>query len=206
MAARKLSTGKIVALELLARASSDAEDAQKPVWQFAVRLQRLLVAGATESDIRWLIAKRYAEQASEVTRPGDNERSFIGTTAMAFGDNAAIVISHAGLVFVRQRGIAAGPPGSARRIRWDHGCRELQVDGKSAKRFFRVARAQWVVLDSFQASNWQRRVEIECPTNGNRDPTHRLREVVAELNKGLDQSLIRFRMDGSGKGVIYDHP
>lgn len=206
MVTKLLSTGKIVALERLARACGDAKDVKKSIWQFAVKLQRLLDLGVSESDLRWLIARRFAEQALEVTRPGDRERSFKGVAAPSFANNSCFVISHAGLVFHQRYGVAAGSSAGASAIRWDAACRELRVDGKLAKRFIRVARAQWAVLNAFQASNWQRLAQIECPTNGHRDPTHRLREIVAELNKGLDQSLIRFRMDGSGNGVIYDLP
>lgn len=210
-----LSTGKLVALERLVDAWADASDAKRPVWQFAVKLHRLLTAGATESDLRWLIARRYAEQALEVTRPGDDERGFSAVTALTFAENVCFVISHAGLVFVRQQGIggslncvaetaARSPVAGA--LRWDRTSRELWVNGKLAKRFYRTARAQWAVLDEFQARNWQPRAEIEIRGNGHRDAAQRLREVVAHLNNGLDHSLIKFRTDGSGEGVAYDLP
>lgn len=197
---RPLSAGKIVALQRLMQAYADAKDTKKPVWEFAVRLPGLLEAGATETDLRWLVARRYVEQAVEETRGGATERSFRLATALTFGEDTCFVLSEAGGTYVKHHRVLAD------RVRWDSACRELRVGDKVAKRFLRDAPAQRAVLEAFQAANWQRRVDVRLPANGHRDPTHRLREVVAELNKGLDQSLIRFRMDGLGEGVIYDHP
>lgn len=117
----------------------------------------------------------------------------------AFKRDAVRLVAEEGYSFK-----AAAEAEVAERVRCNRACRALWVGGKLAKRFLREAAAQSGILDAFQSANWRRRVQVALSLNGHPDPAHRLRKVVLELKKGLDQSLIRFRMEGSAEGVICD--
>lgn len=178
----------------------------------------LLESGVTESDLHWLVDKRYAEQIVEVTRPGTAKREFRGATAFACSDNACFVLSQGGTVYVEVNGLdgvaqrhsvpartASGLP-PAQRIRWNERRHELWVDGKIAKRFTHAARVQWGALAKFQLDGWKGPIEIDPSGDPQRGRAQRLRELVADLNRGLDVSLIHFRKDCEGLRITYDLP
>ncbi len=215
--AASLSSGKIAALKLLKQALEDAEDAGQDVHQFAVTRQSLTDAGATESDLRWLVAQRYVSQLHEITQNGDSRRSFQTVSSLRLAEAACFVLSHGGKIYVALHGVNCVPEpvrlGSseansrpADRIRWDRERHELWVDGKLAKRFTRRAQAQWAALDAFQAAEWQAPLELALPGGDQRNPAQRIRELVAELNKNLDKTRIRFRKDCEGNCISYDLP
>lgn len=116
---RPLSEGKIVALKLLKQALDDARDVRRDRWQFAIRKETLLDAGATVNDLRWLISCRLVEEAREITGPSDPCRVFGGVVDLALHNGACFVLSHGGRVFVRRHleGRAARKRKSRRRRR-----------------------------------------------------------------------------------------
>ena len=65
-----------VALGLLLRAYTFARDAGADVWDFALEIDTLLSAGLTISDLRWLVAKRFAEHGHESSIYGGSHRTF----------------------------------------------------------------------------------------------------------------------------------
>jgi hypothetical protein len=215
---RPLSDGKIAALKLLKQAHDDAEDAQEEPRQFAATKDELLAAGATASDLLWMIRMRYVEHVLDITRDGESRRQFRGATTPQLGANSCFVLTHLGKVCLetkrRERSATMAKPASrsmparlpAERISWIKQRHELTVDGKVAKRFKHSAPAQWQALDLFQADGWRGPIEASPTGDPLRDYGQRLRELVKELNQGLDTSLIHFRKDCETDRITFDLP
>ena len=64
------------ALGLLLQAYWLAQDAYADVWDFALEIDRLFEARLTKSDLRWLVAKGFAEHGQESSAYGAPHRSF----------------------------------------------------------------------------------------------------------------------------------
>ncbi|HQU46078.1 MAG TPA: hypothetical protein PK867_24910 [Pirellulales bacterium] len=200
-----LRNGKAAALARLAQADADARRAGTDPRQSAPNIGELRAVGAAEKDFRWLIRRRYAEALTELTRPGDMAPTFGEFTGRAFRENTRFVLTYAGRLFARSHRLngaalpAAKRPAS-QRIEWDPATRELRVDGQVAKRFKRRAPTLWAVLDAFAEAKWPRPLVIELKCGGR--AVHRLREIVADLNEGLEPSLLYFQLNGDG-GVTF---
>lgn len=214
---RPLSEGKIAALRLLKQANDDAEDVGDDPRQFASSKEAFAAVGATESDLLWLVKCRFAEHLQDVTRDTEAQRQFRVLTGARLRDNSCFVLTHLGKVYVERNGFgpaaeapttstARQQPGQppAERICWDRQRHELWVDGILAKRFKHVALTQWDVLDKFQARGWEGVLQLDPAGDHQRQPGQRVREVVAELNKSLERSLIHFRKDCASIGITYD--
>lgn len=207
-----LNTGRLSALRLLAEAWHDAEGDPIRIRQFAISLSGLYRAGANETDVRWLIARRLAEPLVEVTCNGAEVREFQEHRGLRFDETSCFVLTYAGKLFVEARALdhANGSVSSLNRhaavdrVKWDHECHELWLDGTVIKRYTQPAPCQWAILDAFQVAKWPRRVSIRLPTNGGRNHGRRLSEVVADLNRRLKGSPLHFLLDGSGSGVLCD--
>ena len=215
-ASSPLGDGKLAALRLLKQAHDDAEEAGQDPKQFAVSRNELASHGASESDLRWLLAHRYADQFEEIPRRGHEQRQFRVVTGLALTDNGCFVLTHGGRIFseanrldgpARTQAPAAPAVLAPReRICWVRRRHELLVDGKVAKRFLHKAEVQWSALDKFEAEGWRGSVEIELSGNGERNASQRARELVKDLNTNLDTSLIHFRKDLDGNRIAFDLP
>lgn len=82
------------------------------------------------------------------------------------------------------------------RPKWDEKNRELSVNGLIVKRYKHTAANQTEVLAAFQKHEWSMRI----PNPLHRTDTH---QTLKELNK-LAPDKIRFRGDGTGKGLTWD--
>jgi hypothetical protein len=79
-----------------------AHDLGQDVWQFAVELDPLRIAGLTHNDLRWLISHGYVNHAEELTRPGDRKRRFRRIRSLSFPARTCFVLSEAGSQFAKQ--------------------------------------------------------------------------------------------------------
>lgn len=89
------------------------------------------------------------------------------------------------------------------RPEWNAATRTLTFDDTVVKRFKRAAPNQEWVLSQFQRREWPERL-TDCLSDdcGVADP-ERLRETIKSLNSRLVKPLIRFRADGTGRGVCW---
>ncbi len=97
------------ALNLLARAYTFAQDAGAELWDFALEIDTLFSAGLAINDLRWLIAKRYAEHGQETSVYGTPHRSFRRGDGFFFDRSTCVVLTPGGASFVENylRGAAA---------------------------------------------------------------------------------------------------
>ena len=88
--------------------------------------------------------------------------------------------------------------------RWVPGWQELWWHGRPVKRFCRVAGNQTPVLVAFQAAGWPRRIDDPLPDLTGRKNKKRRLQTVRSLNERLEPGTIRFRADGTGRGICWE--
>jgi hypothetical protein len=92
---------------------------------------------------------------------------------------------------------------------WDPAERKLYLGDRLLHEFKQRAPQQIRLLDAFQEQGWTpARIDDPLPwRRGGReeDRKERLRQTIKNLNRGLPPDTIRFRGDGTGEGVIWEH-
>lgn len=86
-------------LDALLQAFDCARDVEESPWSFAIEITSLRRRGVTETLLRWLAARGYAEHRLETTLPGDENRSFRRTGRFGFADSSCFVLTAAGAEF-----------------------------------------------------------------------------------------------------------
>jgi hypothetical protein len=86
-------------LALLWQAYQYAQDAGADLWDFALESDRLYETGLTISDLRWLLAKAFAEHGQETSFYGDPHRSFRPGIGLKFVPTTCFVLTPAGAEF-----------------------------------------------------------------------------------------------------------
>ena len=87
--------------------------------------------------------------------------------------------------------------------KWDSERRELRVDQRIIKRYRWPAANQERILDAFEEEGWPHRIDDPIPPDRSTEPRQRLRDTINSLNNSLEPMLIRFRGDGTGRGIIW---
>ena len=89
-------------LALLWQAHQYALDAGADVWDFALERESLYAAKLTISDLRWLVAKGFAEHGQETSFYGDPHRSFRPSKGLNFVPTSCFVLTPSGAEFARR--------------------------------------------------------------------------------------------------------
>jgi hypothetical protein len=87
------------ALALLSQARAYALDAGADLWDFALENDILYEASLTISDLRWLVAKGFAEHGQETSFYGDPHRSFRLSRGLNFVRSTCFVLTPLGAEF-----------------------------------------------------------------------------------------------------------
>jgi hypothetical protein len=80
-------------LALLWRAYVCAQETGVNVWDFALRASRLYEAAMTNDDLRWLVAKGFAEHGQETSAYDDPHRSFRRSEGYFFDNHTCLVLT-----------------------------------------------------------------------------------------------------------------
>jgi hypothetical protein len=83
-------------LAVLWRAYICAQDMSANVWDFAMRTGRLYEAGMTSSDLRWMVAKGFAEHGQETSGYDDPHRSFQRSNGYFFNNYTCLILTPTG--------------------------------------------------------------------------------------------------------------
>lgn len=83
-------------LALLWRAYICAQDTGANLWDFALRTSRLYEAGMTSSDLRWMVAKGFAEHGEETSGYDDPHRSFHRSNGYFFNNHTCLILTPSG--------------------------------------------------------------------------------------------------------------
>ena len=86
-------------LALLWQAHMYAQDAGADLWDFALESDRLYETELTISDLRWLVAKGFAEHGRETSVYGDAHRSFRPSRGLNFVRTTCFVLTSRGAEF-----------------------------------------------------------------------------------------------------------
>jgi hypothetical protein len=86
-------------VSLLLQAYRYAQDAGAAQWDFAVENATLYETGLTISDLRWLVAKGFAEHGQETSFYGDPHRSFRPSRGFNFVPTTCFVLTPEGAEF-----------------------------------------------------------------------------------------------------------
>ena len=188
-------------LEDLLSAHEHAQHVNIDQWQFAVELSELRSAGLSRTEIRRLIHEGLVEHAFETTDAKDGDREFRPPGSTRFTDASCFVLTDAGVEFAISLGSRSTEP---LRPQWNLQDRELTFDGELVKRYRVPAQNQEAILTAFEEEAWTRCIDDPLPPIPNQCPKRRLHDTIKSLNKHHRKSLIRFRGDGTGEGVIWE--
>lgn len=206
------------ALALLLDAFRYAENTNGDQWEFAVEIQQLYDLGFTKNDLRFLAREHMVEHASEVTLLGHDGRQFQSTGDLTFTDRTCVVLTDSGVAAaiesceVQPDKNAVCPPivrdavGSNGTVvpAWDPERRVLSIDGMTAKHFKWSAANQEAILAAFEEEGWPSRIDDPLPPQPEQDSKRRLSDTIKCLNRKQANSLIHFRGDGTGEGVVWE--
>ncbi len=80
------------------------------IWHFAVEVDELRNCGLTNSDVRWLLARRFVEYAVETTGEHDTRRTFAPHSHPTFPNRTCLVLTELGAATLRPFFVAARFP------------------------------------------------------------------------------------------------
>jgi hypothetical protein len=83
-------------LALLWRAYICAHATGANVWDFAMRTGRLYDAGMTSGDLRWMIARGFAEHGQETSGHDPTKRRFLRSSGFFFNEHTCLVLTASG--------------------------------------------------------------------------------------------------------------
>ena len=86
-------------LALLWQAYRYARTPPQDLWDFALECDKLYETELTVSDLRWLVAKGFAEHGQETSFYGDPHRSFRPSTGLNFVPTTCFVLTPKGAEF-----------------------------------------------------------------------------------------------------------
>ena len=215
----ELPTRLKAALEHLRVAAYYANDTDSDRWDFSVPITTLSEAGATVTDLRWLVCKGFVAHSKEVTVEGDDGRAFRSTGNLTFVERSCFVLTDAG-VSVAQSLCKCTIRGQTRNgakhsghsdqdlphpiPHWDSVSRRLQLNATLIKRFKWPATNQEAVLCAFQEEGWPDRIDDPLRPLPEQDSKRRLADTIKCLNRKQVNELIHFRGDGTGEGVVWE--
>lgn len=92
----------------------------------------------------------------------------------------------------------------SRSPKWDCERRMLSCGGMTVKHFRWTAENQEAILSVFEEEGWPPRIDDPLPPHAEQDSKRRLSDTIKCLNRKQSNSLIHFRGDGTGEGVVWE--
>lgn len=195
-------------LSSLGEALEYATDLGTSPWTFALQIEDAKDFRVSKNDLRWMIGRGWIATAdrSESYRGEVDPEIDLGAGSSFIISNLGLemLASHQSLEFQLSRGDRAASLVSASKPRWDGERHELTVLGNVVKRFRWPAANQEMILGVFEEERWPPRIDDPLPRANGLEPKRRLADTIKCLNRNQHSSLIRFRGDGTGEGVLWD--
>jgi hypothetical protein len=219
-----------MAIECLYRAFVYARETRFNRWQFAVEIEELWKLGLSNSELRWLIATGVILHGREVESSASLSRRFVKRGLGAIQPRSCFVLSDEGLLKITQKPrkrlrlvvpILVEPSQVYGHLgrqspalktenpkspipEWDPTRRELRWNGHLIKWFRSPAINQQLIVQSFHEESWPTRIDDPLPPLPGKESSRRLNDTIKCLNRHQVNSLLHFRGDGSGNGVIWE--
>jgi hypothetical protein len=220
-------------IAVLWRAYICAQDTGANVWNLSLPTSRLYQAGMTSTDLRWMVARGFAEHGQETTVYGDAHRSLRRVNGYFFNNHSCLILTPSGAALAehvfgetaqspqatlsapaRRAGEIANLESprqtvykkvtAATRPSWDATRRELSWAGLIVKRFRVPARNQETILSVFEEEAWVEHIHDPLPVTADIDAPTRLHDAINRLNKCQINAVLRFHGDGKGTGVFWE--
>jgi hypothetical protein len=208
-----IGDGIRAALALLKRAFDCANDANAAPWDFALEIAQLYAAGLTITDLRWMVVKKFVEQADETTEHGDEHRSFTPSRGLSFLPTTCVLLTIEGARLAEGENATPADeilgangkshPQASVKPHWDAARSLLFLGGRLVKRFHAPARNQELILSAFQIADWPAFIHNPLADEFDVDPKIRLNDVVYRLNRRQLANLLRFHVNGHGHRVLW---
>jgi hypothetical protein len=212
-----LSHGKRRLLAELWDCYRTATQLGRRLWDFASELESLLSAQVSASDLRWAVAMGLIEHRLE-KKSAVARRTVRPANDLRFTRDSCFVLTAAGVQLCERLAcgqmrfdvphLSAEPNGRAplRAVpAWDGERRTLRV-GHDIVKVFRVpAGNQELILQTFEELGWPRYIDDPLPPAHGIDPKRRLHDAINCLNRNQRKPLIKFRGDGSGQRIGWNH-
>jgi len=209
------------AFSLMLTAHEYASCIDSNIWDFAVSIKELHGCGLSENDLRLLIRLQCVEHAKESATINSADREFLPTTLFTFSNCSCFVLTPVGIRVAELHcrtaksnqlrsphevcGFSISKEDSHTFVPvWNTDLRLLCFRGKVVKRFARPATNQALVLSAFEEENWPNRIYDPLTPHPSLDIKRRLCDTIKCLNHGHENSLVRFRGDGSGEGILWE--
>lgn len=87
---------------------------------------------------------------------------------------------------------------------WDEAAGELWFAGLLVKVFRRAAADQRTILCAFQELGWPARIDDPLPPKRGKSRHRRLHDAINNLHRRMLHSVLRFRGDGTGEGILWE--
>jgi hypothetical protein len=205
-----------IGLKMLYQAYALARMAKLPVWDFALSIETLRLAGVSETCLRYLIHLRWVAHGIELYRPRSRRRSFRRLANLSFMRGVHFVLTDTGL--------HSAPKGVHEKFslsteqsyphvsdsdfmtstpRWDCRHRQLWFDGKIIAKFLKPAPTVEPILTAFQQHQWTLRIMDPNPVIRGTNPKQRLHDAIKRLNAHVERARLRFSGDGTGRGICW---
>ena len=186
-----------------------ATQLKRDPWDFAIEISE--VRSADTSDLRSLIYKGLIEHRPETTSQGSPRRTFQSETDVMLSNRSCFIITPQGIrtlvTWMSSRHESDGTQASVG-VRdhqqtpvWDSNRRELRLGDRVVKLFRWPAQNQEALLNAFQAQGWPTMIADPLPEDPKICAKRRLHDTIKCLNRRRIQKLIKFRGDGTGRGV-----
>ena len=209
-----------LALAILLDAYQCAQALGRSIWDFAVEIESLRRAGITNTDLRYLICAGYAKHVAEVTQPTSRKRMFRKLKNLSFTDKTCLILTGHGESFACRAGVSRvtvcegvdkegtngkhTAPDTEPAPKWDRDRRELRLGDLVVKRFATQALCQEMICAAFEEESWPFRIDDPLPPIDGLEPKRRLHDTINKLNGHQIHPVIRFRGDGTGRGISWE--
>jgi hypothetical protein len=199
----QLSAEEQEGLRLAFRAYLEAKEADQSPWKHAISVRQLQGLPLPQEKLLCLVDSGCLKQSVDPNVPCLSQRFL---TPSETPPNACYVLSRAAFEGLR----ATGPPkarprqNKSRRLvpDWDPQRRELRYLGYIVKRFHNPAEDQETILAAFQAQGWPDHIEDPRPNVSN--PKENLHNTIKNMNRHRTHKLVRYRGDGTGRGILWE--
>lgn len=201
-------------LALLLEAQNCASELNLDPWDFSLELRTLQNAGLGDSQLRWLLAQGYLQQAVDMTPAFADRRTFRAIANLTLHPCSCFILTRTGLALARQldaRPLQIAPntidsplTDGSLRPRWLGDCQELLLGDRLIKKFRRPAPNQIAILTAFENTGWPHHVGNPLSTDLDGDAVERLHDAIKRLNCRQHTPVLRFHGDGTGAGVTWE--
>jgi len=202
-------------IELLLKAWTYARNVRRVDADFAVEITRLLDAGVTECDLRWLVCKKFVLHLHDITLPTEAGRVTRHVDSLKFIEASCFVLTDIGSEFAESIVRSSGPTSvvtdrstpsqEAITPSWDADARELRINSSIVKKFRVPAPNQERILAVFEEEDWPPHIYDPLPPAPEIDAKQRLHTAIRSLNRNQKENRLKFSGDGCGQGVCWNH-